>query len=82
MSGILKLSMPFYKLVATPKWRRLVESEDAFYSTALELVDDAVLRLKEAVEKRELKEDEFYFLSYLMSKVWAANHDASRNIQI
>ena len=68
LSGLLKLSVPFYKYVSTPKWRELVRSEDFFYSHAIELVDDAILRMKDAVEAGTLAESDFYFLSYLLSK--------------
>lgn len=68
LSGELKLSLPLYKYVSTPKWRRLVEAEDFFYRQALELVDDAVLRMKDAVEAETMAEGQFYFLSYLLAK--------------
>ena len=54
--------------MSTPKWRQLVEAEDAFYSRAVGLADEAVLRLRDAVERREMDEDKFYILSYLLSK--------------
>ena len=68
LSGILKLSLPVYRVITTPKWKQLVEAEDAFYSRAIGLADEAILRLKDAVERREMDEDKFYILSYLLSK--------------
>jgi len=68
LSGQLKLSLPLYKWVSTPKWRALVEAEDFFYSRALQLVDDAVLRMRDKLEANALGEEDFYILSYLMSK--------------
>ena len=68
LSGILKLSLPVYRVITTPKWKQLVEAEDAFYSRAIGLADEAVLRLKDAVERGEMDEDKFYILSYLLSK--------------
>ncbi len=68
LSGILKLSLPIYKFISTPKWKRLVSSEDKFYNDALQLVDDAVLRMRDAVENKTMGEGQFYVLSYLMSK--------------
>eukprot|EP00094_Tigriopus_californicus_P000302 TCALIF_00292-PA protein Name:"Similar to cyp-44A1 Probable cytochrome P450 CYP44 (Caenorhabditis elegans)" AED:0.20 eAED:0.20 QI:0/0/0/1/0.6/0.33/6/0/425 len=56
LSGLLKLSMPFYKYASTPKWRQLVRAEDFFYSKAIQLVDDALLRLKDAIEGATLRE--------------------------
>ena len=68
LSGLLKLSLPVYRAVSTPAWRALVEAEDAFYSRAVGLADEAVLRLRDAVERHEMDEDKFYILSYLLSK--------------
>ena len=68
MSGDLKQSLPLYKFVSTPKWRRLVAAEDAFYSRAIALCDEAVLALNTAAEDGSLAEDAFYFLSYLLAR--------------
>ena len=68
LSGLLKLSLPFYKFISTPKWRELVRNEDFFYSHAIDLVDDAILRLKDATESNNLNQGDFYILSYLLSK--------------
>jgi len=68
LSGDLKLSLPFYKYMSTPKWRRLVAAEDSFYSEAIALVDEALLRLRDGIESDSLSPDQFYFLSYLLSR--------------
>merc|ERR1719259_900663 len=68
LSGDLKLSLPFYKYFSTPKWRRLIAAEDYFYTEAIALVDEALLRLKEAIESKTLNSNQFYFLSYLLSR--------------
>jgi len=68
LSGDLKLSLPLYKVLPSLKWRKLIKSEDFFYGSAIGLVDDAILRLKDAVETGSLSPDEFYLLSYLISR--------------
>ena len=42
LSGDLKLSVPLYKFVSTPKWRQLVAAEDSFYSKVIALCDKAI----------------------------------------
>ncbi|XP_023330089.1 probable cytochrome P450 CYP44 isoform X2 [Eurytemora carolleeae] len=68
LSGDLKLSLPLYKYLSTPKWRKLVAAEDSFYSEAISLVDEALLRLTAGVEKGTLSPSQLYFLSYLISR--------------
>jgi len=71
LSGLLKLSMPIYKYVTTPKWRQMVKAEDLLYSEAIAMVDEAILKVKEEVEKGTLTDNSqgrFYFLSYLLSR--------------
>ena len=68
LSGDLKLSLPLYKFVSTPKWRRLVAAEDRFYSRAISLCDEAMIALNTAAEEGTIKEDQYYFLSYLLSR--------------
>ena len=68
LSGDLKLSLPLYKFISTPKWRRLVAAEDRFYSRATALCDEAIIELNKAMEAGRLAEDQFYFLSYLLSR--------------
>ena len=60
--------MPFYKYISTPKWKALIEAEDFFYSHAIKIVDETVLRLKSAVESDTLTPGQFYFISYLLSR--------------
>ena len=60
LSGDLKLSLPLYKFVSTPKWRRLVAAEDRFYSRAIALCDEAMLALNTAVEEGTIRDMERY----------------------
>jgi hypothetical protein len=66
-SGILKFSLPLYKIISTPKWSKLVKAEDFFYSKAIALVDDTILRFTRALENDE-KNSRFYLLSYFLSR--------------
>jgi len=68
LSGDLKLSLPLYKFVSTPKWRKLVAAEDRFYSRAIALCDEAIIALNDAVESDTICDDQYYFLSYLLSR--------------
>ena len=60
LSGDLKLSLPLYKFVSTPKWRRLVAAEDRFYSRAIALCDEAMLALNTAVEEGTIRDVDTY----------------------
>ena len=65
---MLKFSSPVYRFVPTPKWQKFVQAEDYFFSRSIDLVDDAILRFNDALEKNDLKEMDFYILSYFLSK--------------
>jgi hypothetical protein len=56
--------------LSTPKWRKLVEAEDFLYTHSIRLIDEAILRVRDEVEKGtfEKNKDQFYILSYFMSK--------------
>ncbi len=43
-------------------------AEDSFYNEALQLVDDAVLRLRDATEAGTLRDGQFNLLSYLLTR--------------
>lgn len=61
----------FLKYVSTPKWRKLVAAEDFMYGNSVRLVDEAILRIRDEIEKGTYDEDrdQFYILSYLMSRL-------------
>jgi len=68
LSGDLKLSLPFYKYIPTVKYQRLNKLEDFFTSEAVRLIDESLLRLKDAIEADTLTSDQFNFISYLLSR--------------
>ena len=46
----------------------MVAAEDRFYSKAISLCDEAMLALNTAVEEGTVGDQQFYFLSYLLSR--------------
>jgi len=60
----------YFQYISTPKWRKLVAAEDYLYNHSIRLIDEAILRVRDEVEKGTFKtnKDQFYILSYLMSK--------------
>ena len=43
-------------------------AEDRFYSRAIALCDEAIIALNDAVESDTISDDQYYFLSYLLSR--------------
>lgn len=43
-------------------------AEDRFYSRAIALCDEAIIALNDAVESDTICDDQYYFLSYLLSR--------------
>ncbi|XP_014662612.1 PREDICTED: probable cytochrome P450 CYP44 [Priapulus caudatus] len=68
LSCDLKFSLPLYKYISTPKWKRLVNAEDFFVGTVLKLIDETVAKVKERIEKKDLQADEYGFITYLLSR--------------
>ena len=68
LSGDLKLSLPLYKVISTPKWKDLVSAEDQFYSEAIALCDEAILEFRSVLENGSMNSKQFYFLSCLLSR--------------
>ena len=56
--------------MSTPKWRKVVNAEDFLYKHSIRMVDEAILRVRDEVEKGTFETDknQFYILSYFMSK--------------
>ncbi len=60
----------YFQYISTPKWRKLVAAEDYLYNHSIRLIDEAILRVRDEVERGTFKtnKDQFYILSYLMLK--------------
>ena len=68
LSGMWRVSLPWYKVFSTPKWRKLMQAENVIHGQGIQLVEDAIARLKQRTEAGDITEDDFYMLSYFLSK--------------
>jgi len=76
LSGLLKFSLPLFKYISTPKWRRLVKAEDYFYSEVKKLIEETFARIKSFTDKDQtVGEDKFNFIGYLLSKPELSERD-------
>ncbi|KAL3853185.1 hypothetical protein ACJMK2_016750 [Sinanodonta woodiana] len=69
LSTKLQFSLPFFRYLNTPTWRKLVEAEDFFfYRTGQSYVERTISKIKDLVNKGQYQEGQYNFLTYLMSK--------------
>ncbi|CAJ0957604.1 unnamed protein product, partial [Mesorhabditis belari] len=73
LSAKLKFVAPFYKVVSTPKWRKMVGLEDAFYKEATKLINEAIEKLGNETGN----EEEMFFASHLVNKKELTKKDIS-----
>jgi len=73
----LKFSLPIYKYISTPTWKKLVEAEDFFFNNGQKLVDETISKIKELVEKKQLKDGQYGFLTYLLGRKELSYKDLS-----
>lgn len=73
----LKFSVPWYKLFNTPTWKKLVQSEDYFFGNGQKLVDETVAKISELKDKDQLKDGDYNFLTYLLSRENLSYKDVS-----
>ncbi|KAK7503358.1 hypothetical protein BaRGS_00005279 [Batillaria attramentaria] len=64
----LKFSLPLYKFLPTPSWKKLVAAEDVLYSGTQRHLEEALARLRQKTDNGELREKDFRFLQYLLSR--------------
>lgn len=69
LSGILKFSMPIYKYIPTPKWRKLVGAEGILVRTVKEYVEETISTIEQLIVKNRLQEtNQYSFLTHLLAK--------------
>ncbi|ODN05629.1 putative cytochrome P450 CYP44, partial [Orchesella cincta] len=68
LGGHLKHSLPVFKYIMTPKWRKFLEAEDFFYSNASKVVDESVQHISQLEKSGKLKEGQYSFITYLLSR--------------
>uniref|UniRef100_T1JHA1 Cytochrome P450 n=1 Tax=Strigamia maritima TaxID=126957 RepID=T1JHA1_STRMM len=66
LSAQLKYSLPLYKIFSTPKWKKLVKSEDVFMETISIPIKDAIKRIKNMHTEGKLRPG-YSFLRHLLS---------------
>uniref|UniRef100_A0A1I7YHL0 Cytochrome P450 CYP44 n=1 Tax=Steinernema glaseri TaxID=37863 RepID=A0A1I7YHL0_9BILA len=73
LSGDLAYSLPLYRYISTPKWKKFVKFEDAFYNEAHKLINETIHRLrKENTADKDLK-----FVSHLARNPELTDQDIS-----
>lgn len=68
-------AVPLYRYISTPTWRRLVQSEDFFYSVAMKLFDRAICEIDRRISEDQISPSDFSFLSYMLSKDSMSRND-------
>ncbi len=64
----LRFSIPLFKFFPTPTWKQLMAKEDLFFGNGQKMVDDTVSHIKSLIDKGELIEGQFGFLTYLINQ--------------
>lgn len=72
----LKFSLPVYKYISTPNWRRLVEAESYFSSFTMKLFNDAIDDIEKLDSQGRLGEEHHKFLCFMMSLPNVSKDDA------
>lgn len=64
----MRFSLPLHQLLPTPSWKRLMEAEDFFYSKGQALVDEAVEKVREVIDRGHDLDGRFSLLTSLMNR--------------
>ncbi|XP_043201861.1 probable cytochrome P450 CYP44 [Amphibalanus amphitrite] len=60
-------SLPLYKYISTPSWRRLVAAENCLTSFTLNLFNDTIKEVESLVSRGRLEEGQYRFLSFMLA---------------
>ncbi|XP_047488020.1 probable cytochrome P450 CYP44 [Penaeus chinensis] len=75
LSAELKFSMRIYRYFKTRKYKKLHNLEDFFYGVSIDFITDALNHIKGLSAENKLKEGDFNFLTYLMSRKELSHKD-------
>ncbi|KAK7793989.1 hypothetical protein R5R35_003953 [Gryllus longicercus] len=68
ISAQLKFSLPLYKYISTPKWRKLLLAEDYFYRNALSYIKRALKKVESEISQNKSLHGKYNFMTYLLSR--------------
>lgn len=76
MSAYLKFSVPVYKYITTPRWKKLVEAEDIVTSTAMGHFNKTIQKIDEIMKQNgDITDGSYNFLTTLLSKPELSRND-------
>lgn len=77
LSTKINFSVPFHKFFTTRLWQKLLDEEDYFFRNGQKLVDETIAKIDCLQEEGNLKDGQFNFLLYLLSKKELSFKDVS-----
>nr|XP_034307414.1 probable cytochrome P450 CYP44 [Crassostrea gigas] len=77
VSAKINFSVPFHKVFTTRLWQKLLDAEDYFFGHGQILVDETVAKISDLQKEGKLKDGQFNFLLYLLSKKELSFKDVS-----
>nr|XP_022297733.1 probable cytochrome P450 CYP44 [Crassostrea virginica] len=77
LSTKINFSVPFHRLFTTKLWQKLLDEEDYFFQNGQKLVDETIARIDRLQKEGNLREGQYNFLLYLLSKKELSIKDVS-----
>nr|XP_022296326.1 probable cytochrome P450 CYP44 [Crassostrea virginica] len=77
LSTKINFSVPFHRLFTTKLWQKLLDEEDYFFRNGQKLVDETIARIDRLQKEGNLREGQYNFLLYLLSKKELSIKDVS-----